>query len=163
MVDDDNRNTIMGLVAILATIYLIGGAMGSALLLSYASVFFILAVGVVPTIEQHDNEMDIAPYGGIIAVWAVLFLVGITGIWMTWNPGMAAEEYTYVLGLPLPTAIYLAFLWFLPFAVPVYYALNVFEKTVEQETIDTIIDDARSAQKDGDYDLLPTEVEEGDD
>ncbi|MDS0476970.1 hypothetical protein [Natrinema sp. 1APR25-10V2] len=157
------NNKIMVVVALLATAFLVASVFQSTVALSYIAVLFILSVLSVAGIESNDREFDISPYGGVIVSLGIILLLGMTGIWLTWDPGVSAAEYTYIIGLPTPTAIYLFFIWFLPFFVTIYYALSPFNETVNDDIIDSILDDAQEAQTTSEFPMAAAEQPAGDD
>lgn len=138
------RNTIMSLLALLAVGLLLTAAIGLYRVFSYLAAAFILAVFAVAAIERDDQELDLAPYTGLIAGLTVLFGGGLTGIWLLWSPGVTT--YTYIFGLPQSTFIYMLFLWLLPLLGAVYYATTVFRRTASDERVMEIMDEAQQAQ-----------------
>lgn len=164
MARNENNNKVMLAVALFATAFLVATVFESTVALSYISVFFILSVFTVAAVESNDRELDFSPYGGIIVSLGVVLLLGMTGIWLTWNPGMDAVDYTYVVGLPIPTAIYLFFIWFLPFFITIYYSIAPFDETINDDIIDSIIDDAQTAQTTSEFPMASVdESSKGDD
>lgn len=159
---NENRNIIVVIVALLASAFLVAGYIESTILLSYVAVFLILSMFSVAAIESNNSELDLWPYWGVILSLGILLLLGMTGIWLTWDP--EATSYNYILGLPTPTAIFLCFLWFLPFFVVIYYALGPFDEAINDEVIDSIMNDARDAQAKSDFPLAPdNDSKRGDD
>lgn len=148
------RNTIMSFVAFLAIASLLTAALGFYRVFSYLAAVFILAVFAVAAIERDDRELNLAPYTGLITGLAILFGVGLTGIWLLWSPGMT--DYTYLFGLPQSTVVYMLFLWLLPLLGAVYYATTVFERTANHETVTEIMDEAQQAQRHEDLPLSPS-------
>ncbi|WP_226008261.1 hypothetical protein [Natrinema salinisoli] len=163
MADSDSRNKIAMLVALLAGAFLLAAAIESTVLLSYIAVLFILSVYSVGAIENNGSELNVQPYGGIILSLGFLLLAGMTGIWLTWTPGTSADAYTYTFGLPTPTAIFLTFIWFLPFFISIYYAIGPFGRTINDEIIDSIIDDARDKQAESEFAMAPSDESVGGD
>lgn len=164
MPNSDDRNRIAILIALLAGAFLVAGMIGSTVALSYIAVLFILSVFSVGAIENNSRELDIRPYRGIILSLGVLLLLGMTGIWLTWSPGMSASAYTYTFGLPTPTAIFITFIWFLPYFVTVYYAIGPFDKTINNKVIDSIMADAQDAQEQSEFPMASAkETARGDD
>lgn len=163
MVGSNNRNTIMILIALFAAAFLVAAAFESAIALSYISILFIVAVASAAAIETRDSELDIRPLGGVIVGLGVIFLIGMTGIWLTWSPGMEAGEYSYIVGLPTSTAIYLGLIWLVPFLVTVYYSIGPFEETINDEVIDTVLDEAQEAQTEADLPMASANESSGGD
>ena len=148
------RNRIASVVGVLSVAALVVAALGYYRVFSYLAAAIILAVLPLAAIERSDRELDIAPYTGLVAGLGVLFAVGLTGIWLLWNPGATSEAY--VLGLPQSTFVYMLFLWALPLLAPVYYALSVFDETANDELVADVMDDARRAQRETDFPLAPS-------
>lgn len=148
------RNTIMSLIALLAVGSLLTAALGLYRAFSYLSAVFILAVFAVASIERDDRELNLAPHRELIVGLALLFGVGLTGIWLLWNPDVTT--YTYVLGLPQSTFVYILFLWLLPLLGAVYYAMSVFPRTANEDIVTEIMDKARQAQDHEDLPLSPS-------
>ena len=98
------RNTLMAATAVLALALLVTAAVGSYRAFSYLSAALILAVFASAATERADRELDLGPYTSLVAGLGVLFVAGLTGIWLLWNPSVT--EYTYVLGLPQSTLVY---------------------------------------------------------
>ena len=160
------RNTIITAIALLAIGLLLTAALGAYRAFSYLAAAFILAVFASAAIERADRELDLGPYTTLVAGLGVLFFVGLTGIWLLWDPSVT--EYTYVLGLPQSTLVYAVCLWLLPLAGAVYYATTVFPQTAGEDVVERIIGDAREAQAGEDFPLSPnrptqTEIDGGHD
>ncbi|MFC6716920.1 hypothetical protein ACFQGT_16305 [Natrialbaceae archaeon GCM10025810] len=147
-----SRNTIMIAIGALCLAALITAALGLYRPFSYLAAGVILAVVASAATEQNDSELSLEPYTGIVAGLGVLFLIGLTGIWLTWDP--TVTEYEYVLGLPIPTLIYFAFIWFLPLGVAIYYSL-IFDRIGSEEIVEEIVRDARRKQEERTYPLAP--------
>jgi hypothetical protein len=145
------RNTIAGATLLLCITLLVTAVLGSFRVFSYLSAGLILVTLATAAIERGDSEIDLAPYAGVIGYFGVLFLIGLTGIWLLWRPGIS--EYTYVLGLPRSTLVYVVFLWLLPSLASIYYAAVVFPKIGNDETVDGIMTDAQEAQRTGEFPL----------
>ncbi|EMA44595.1 hypothetical protein C448_08084 [Halococcus morrhuae DSM 1307] len=148
------RNKIVSVVGILATAALVVAALGFYRVFSYLAAALIIGVLPIAAIERGSQEFDLAPYTGIVAGLAVLFAIGLTGIWVLWNPDVT--NYSYILGIPQSTFIYIFFIWFLPLLAPVYYAMSVFGDTANDELVSEVMDDARQAQRDTDLPLAPS-------
>lgn len=148
------RNKIVSVVGILATAALIVAALGFYRIFSYLAAAIIIGVLPVAAIERGSQEFDLTPYTGIVAGLAVLFAIGLTGIWVLWNPDVT--NYSYIFGIPQSTFIYILFIWFLPLLAPVYYAISVFGDTANDELVSEVMDDARQAQRDADFPLAPS-------
>lgn len=147
------RNALMAAVGALAVGLLVAAAVETYLLFSYLAALFILAVMAGSVLEYGSSEFDFSPYNGLLLGLGGLFLVGLTGIWVLWNPSVT--EYTYVLGLPTPTLVYVVFIWLLPLAGAVYYSL-VFPQVGSEAVVDDIIERARDAQRTEEFPLDPT-------
>ncbi len=150
------RNTIMLAIAGLSVALLVAAAIGAYRVFSYLAALFILTTVASAAIERADDEFDIAPYTGLVAGLGVLFLIGLTGIWLTWSPG--TTEFTYVFGLPLSTFLYVLFLWGLPLLGAIYYSV-IFDRIGGDEVVEGIRSDAREAQSDRSFPLAPRTVE----
>ncbi|RJT06175.1 hypothetical protein [Halococcus sp. IIIV-5B] len=149
------RNRIALAVGILSVAALLVAALGLYRVFSYLAGALIVAVLPLAAVERGDRELDIAPYTGLVAGLGLLFAVGLTGIWLLWEPGTASE--TYVLGVPQSTFVYILFLWLLPLLAPVYYAVSVFSDTANEDLVADVMDDARQAQREGDFPLAPSQ------
>jgi hypothetical protein len=150
------RNTIMAVIGTLSVALLVAAAMGTYRVFSYLGAVFILTTLASASVERADGEFDLAPYTGLVAGLGVLFLIGLTGIWLTWSPG--TTEFTYVLGLPTSTFFYVLFLWALPLLGAIYYSV-VFDRIGGEAVVEAIMSDARAAQSDGSFPLVPRRVE----
>ncbi|WP_122088299.1 hypothetical protein [Halalkalicoccus subterraneus] len=150
------RNTIMTAIGGLSVALLVAAAAGTFRLFSYLGAFFILASFAAAAIERDAREFDLAPYTGLIGGLGALFLVGLTGIWLTWSPG--TTEFTYLLGLPIPTFFYVLFLWALPLAGAIYYSV-IFDRIGGDAVVEAIMTDAREAQSEGSFPLVPRRVD----
>lgn len=150
------RNTIMGLVGLLSVALLVTAAIGTYRLFSYLAALLILATVASASIERADSEVDPAPYTGLIGWLAATSLVGLTGIWLLWDP--SATAYSYVAGLPLPTFVYFLFIWLLPILGAVYYSL-IFERIGGEAIVDDVIGEARDAQRREELPLAPRRIE----
>ena len=150
------RNTIMAGIAGLSAALLITAAIGTYRLFSYLAALLILATVASSSIERADRELDPAPYTGLIGWLAATFLVGLTGIWLLWEPNAAG--YSYVVGLPLPAFVYFLFIWLLPILGAVYYSV-IFERVGGEAIVDDIIGQARDAQAREELPLAPRRIE----
>lgn len=139
----DNRNRIASFVAVLSTAVLVAAVFEAYLVMSYLAATLIAGTLAVATIEEGDRELNIAPFVGIVGGLGVSFVVGLTIIWLTWNPNGAGP---YLLGMPVPTTAYVVFLWFLPFLAPLYYSIGAFDQVVTSEGVQSTIEDARAVQ-----------------
>ncbi|WP_433627575.1 hypothetical protein [Halomicrococcus sp. NG-SE-24] len=144
------RNKVMGVLALLAAGLLLSAATGTYRAFSYLAAFFIAAVLGTASVERNDGELDLAPYSWLVVGLGAVFVTGLTIIWFTWRPG--TTEYTYVLGLPVPTLAYVVFLWLLPILGAVYYAL-VFPSIGDEQVVDDIMSEVRQVQGTGRYPL----------
>lgn len=146
------RNGVVGVIALLAAGLLLAGAAGVYRVFSYLAALFIVAVLGVASIERNDSELDLAPYFRLVIALGGIFVIGLTGIWLNWRPG--TTEYTYLLGLPTSTLIYVVFLWLLPILGAVYYAL-VFPSIGNERIVEDLMDDVRRVQRTERYPLSP--------
>ncbi len=146
----------MGTIALLAVALLISAAIGAYRAFSYLAALFIVANFGASSIERNDGELDLAPYSGLLVGLAAIFVVGLSIIWLRWQPGMS--EYTYLFGLPIPTLAYVVFLWLLPILGAFYYAL-VFPSIGSDDVVDDIMSDARQAQRGKGYPLSVSRTE----
>lgn len=145
----------MGVIALLAGGLLLAGAIGSYRVFSYLAALFIVGVIGAASIERNDSEFDLAPYSRLLVGFTATFGIGLTGIWLLWHPG--TTEYTYLLGLPTSTLIYVVFIWLLPILGAVYYAL-VFQSIGDEQVVDGILRDVRAVQRNEEYPLSPDEI-----
>ncbi|MCH7661424.1 MAG: hypothetical protein IH933_12865 [Euryarchaeota archaeon] len=150
------RNVLMAGIGAISVALLVIGALGAYRLFSYLAALFILAVIAVPSIEAGSSERSLAPFTGLLGGLALLFFGGLTGIWLLWEPGVT--EYTYLLGLPEPTFVYLLFIWILPLLGAIYYSL-IFDRIGSEEIVEGILSEARTAQKRESFPLAPDQVE----
>lgn len=150
------RNTLMIGIGGLSVALLVAAAIGTYRLFSYLAALLILATVASASIERADRELDPAPYTGLLGWLAATFLVGLTGIWLLWDPNVT--EYSYVLGLPLSTFVYFLFIWLLPILGAVYYSM-IFERIGGEAIVDDIIQRARDAQEREELPLAPQQVE----
>ena len=148
------RNRIVSVIGVLAVATLVVAVLGFYRVFSYFAGAVIVAVLLVAAIERGPREFDVAPYTGLVAGLGILFAVGLTGIWLLWNPGSTSEAY--ILGLPQSTFVYMLFLWVLPLLAPVYYAVSVFDETANDDLVADVMDDARRAQRETDFPLAPS-------
>ncbi|WP_336344752.1 hypothetical protein [Halalkalicoccus ordinarius] len=153
------RNTIMGLVGLLSAALLVTAAIGTYRLFSYLAALLILGTIATASIETNEREWSLAPYTGMIAGLTAVFLIGLTGIWLLWDPNAAEITYdSYVLGVPVSTFVYFLFLWLLPPVGAIYYSL-IFDRIGSEEIVDSILEDAREAQQGANLPLTPERVE----
>ncbi|MFC6906342.1 hypothetical protein [Halalkalicoccus tibetensis] len=150
------RNVLMTGIGGLSVALLVTGALGAYRVFSYLAALLILATFAVPAIEAGERERSVAPFTGLIAGLAVFFLVGLTGIWLLWDP--AVVEYSYVLGVPEPTLVYFAFIWLLPLLGAIYYSL-IFDRIGGEGIVDDILERARDAQRTEQFPLAPDQIE----
>lgn len=146
------RNVTMGAIGALSLIALVTAGLGLYRVFSFVGAAIILAVIASATIERSDGDPDLAPYTGLIGALAVFFLLGLGGIWLTWEPG--TTEYSYVLGVPLSTLFYYGFIWLLPLTAAIYYSL-IFDRIAGDEIVDDIIESARERQRRESFPLAP--------
>lgn len=146
----------MGVLALLAAGLLLSAATGTYRAFSYLAALFIAAVLGTASVERNDGELDLAPYSWLVVGLGAIFATGLTIIWLTWRPG--TTEYTYVLGLPVPTLAYVVFLWLLPILGAVYYAL-VFPRIGDEQVVDDIMSEVRQVQGTGRYPLSASRPE----
>ncbi|WP_129112902.1 hypothetical protein [Halegenticoccus tardaugens] len=150
------RNKLMGAIALLAAALLLAAVAGTYRLFSYLSALLIVAMVGAASIERASREFDLAPYGGLVAGLTAVFLVGLTGIWSLWSP--ETTEYSYALGLPSSTLVYVVFIWLLPVLASVYYAV-VFSAVGSDEIVDDIVETADRVQRERELPLSPRRVE----
>ncbi|EMA38605.1 hypothetical protein [Halococcus hamelinensis] len=148
------RNRTALAVGTLSVAALLVAALGLYRVFSYLAGALIVAVLPLAAVERGDRELDVTPYTGLVAGLGLLFAVGLTGIWLLWDPGTASESY--LLGVPQSTFVYILFLWLLPLLAPVYYAVSVFNETANEELVADVMDDARQAQRETDFPLAPS-------
>ncbi|SIR49114.1 hypothetical protein SAMN05421858_2481 [Haladaptatus litoreus] len=134
----------MGTIAVLAVALLVAAATGLYRVFSYLAALFIVANFGVASIERNDGELNLAPYSPLLLGLGAVFTIGFTIIWLQWNPSVT--EYTYVLGLPIPTLAYFGFLWLLPILGAFYYAF-AFPKIGSDDVVDDIMTDVRQVQR----------------
>ncbi len=146
------RNVTMSLIGVLSVGALVTASLGWYRTFSFIGGAIILAVIATSTIERSDSDPDLAPYTGLIGGLAVFFLIGLVGIWLTWDPSIT--EYSYILGLPVPTLIYFGFLWLLPLTAAIYYSV-IFDRIASEEIVDDVIDSARKQQRQESFPLAP--------
>lgn len=138
------RNTTMTVIGVLSVVALVTAALGLYRVFSFVGAAVILSVFAVATIERNGSDPSLAPYTGLIGMLGLFFVIGLAGIWLTWEPGVT--DYSYVLGVPIPTLVYFGFLWFLPLFAAIYYSL-IFDRVGSEEIVEGIIEDAREAQR----------------
>ncbi|ELY42589.1 hypothetical protein [Natronorubrum sulfidifaciens] len=146
------RNVTMSLIGVLSVGALVTASLGWYRTFSFIGGAIILSVIATSTIERSDRDPDLAPYTGLIGGLAVFFLLGLGGIWLTWDP--TVTEYSYVLGIPTPTLIYFVFIWLLPLTAAVYYSI-IFDRIASEEIVDDIIESAREEQRRESFPLAP--------
>ncbi|GAA0225489.1 hypothetical protein ACFFQF_10280 [Haladaptatus pallidirubidus] len=146
----------MGTIAVLAVALLVAAATGMYRAFSYIAALFIVANFGVASIERNEGELDFAPYSPLLLGLGAVFTIGFTIIWLQWNPSVT--EYTYVLGLPIPTLAYFGFLWLLPILGAFYYAF-AFPKIGSDDVVDDIMTDVRQVQRRKRFPLSATRTE----
>ncbi|WP_436343745.1 hypothetical protein [Natronorubrum sp. FCH18a] len=146
------RNVTMGAIGVLSLIGLVTASLELYRVFSFVGALIILSVIASATIERSDSDPDIAPYTGLIGALAAFFLVGLGGIWLTWEPG--TTEFSYVLGVPASTLIYYGLIWLAPLTAAVYYSL-IFDRIAGEEIVDDIIGSARERQREESFPLAP--------
>lgn len=147
----------MGAVAATALAALVLASLRMYVAFSYVAAVFILGVVAASVVEHGERELSLAPYTGIIAWLALVFGAGLTAIWLLWSPGVS--DYQYVLGVPAATLAFFVFIWLLPIAAAVYYAL-AFEDIAGEDVVADILSSARRHQRRNDYPLAPDRPEE---
>lgn len=144
----------MSLIGVLAVGALITASLGWYRAFSYVAAVFILAVVASASTEHRGSLLE--PYTGLVVGLAVMFLAGLTGIWLLWNPDVTS--YTYVLGVPMPTLVYFVLLWLAPAFAALYYSIR-FERIGGEAIVDDILDEARKRQRDVELPLAPRRIE----
>ncbi|SEO45327.1 hypothetical protein SAMN04487948_102490 [Halogranum amylolyticum] len=134
----------MGVLALLAAALLVAAAVQAYRVFSYLAIGLLVGSIAAASIERNASELNVAPYNGLVVGWTVVFAAGFTGIWLLWNPSVTS--YSYVLGLPTATLVYVVCIWLLPILGAFYYAF-VFARIGDDEVVDGIMDDAREAQR----------------
>jgi hypothetical protein len=150
------RNTTMTVIGVLSVVALVTAALGLYRVFSFVGAAVILSVFAVATIERNGRDPNLAPYTGLIAVLGLFFVAGLTGIWLTWEPGVA--DYSYVLGVPTSTLIYFGFIWLLPLTCAIYYSL-MFDRVASEEIVEGILEEAREVQRRESLPLAPEQPE----
>lgn len=154
----------MGAIGVLSLGALVTASLGWYRIFSFVGAAVILAVIASATIERSDGDPDLTPYTGLIGALAAFLLIGLGGIWLTWEPGMT--EYNYVLGVPTATLLYFGFIWLLPLTAAIYYSV-VFDRIAGDDIVDDVIESARERQRRESFPLAPeqpsptTEVADG--
>ncbi|MBZ6496560.1 hypothetical protein [Natrinema longum] len=148
------RNTMMTAIGLLAVGALVTASMGLYRTFSFVAAAFILAVVASASIEHRGSLLE--PYTGLVAGLAGMFVLGLAGIWLLWNPGVTS--YTYALGVPRPTLVYFAFLWLAPALAAIYYSL-IFDRIGSEAIVDDIISEARDRQQRADLPLTPRRID----
>lgn len=146
------RNVTMAVIGVLSLGALLTATLGLYRVFSFVTAALILSVIASATIERSDGDPDLAPYTKLIGGLAAYFFIGLGSIWLTWEPGVT--EYSYVLGLPLPTLIFFTFIWLLPMTGTIYYAL-IFDRITSDEIVEDIVDSARERQRERAFPLAP--------
>lgn len=146
------RNVTMGAIGVLSLGALVTAGIGWYRAFSFIGAAIILAVVASASIERSDSDPDFAPYTGLIGGLGAFFLIGLVGIWLTWDPGVT--EYDYVLGVPVPTLIYFGFIWLLPLTAAIYYSV-IFDRIASDEIVDDIVESARERQRQESFPLAP--------
>lgn len=142
----------MGAIGVLSLAALVTASLGWYRVFSFVGAAVILSVIASATIERSDGDPDLEPYTGLIGGLAAMFLVGLGGIWLTWEPGMT--EYSYVLGVPTSTLIYYGVIWLLPLSAAIYYSL-IFDRIAGEQIVDEIFESAREQQRQRSYPMAP--------
>jgi hypothetical protein len=136
----------MTAIAIVATLILLAGALERVVLMSYLGLVLVTLFFASAAIERHDTELGFEPYRWLVGGLLASFVIGFTVIWLTYQPGATAESYQLVLGLPVPTAAFVFFLWIVPIAVGFYYT-RIFDELVNDEVLEAIRSDAAEHQR----------------
>lgn len=151
------RNVTMTVIGVLSLGALLTASLGLYRIFSFVTATLILSVIAATTIERNDRDPDLAPYTKLIGGLATYFFVGLAGIWLTWEPGVT--EYSYVLGVPLPTLLFFTFIWLLPMTGTIYYAL-IFDRITDEDIVEDIVDSARERQREQAFPLAPEQPTE---
>ncbi len=139
-------------LGLLTVALLVAAVAGQYQVFSYLAALLIVGVVGASSIERGRRELDLHPYTGLLGGLLLLFLIGLTGIWLLWTPGQT--EYTYVLGVPRSTLFYLVFIWVLPLLGAVYYAV-LFPVVGGDEVVSDIMTEVRSHQSREEFPLAP--------
>lgn len=150
------KRGVMGLTAIAAICAIITASLGWFRVFSFVSALLILLVIGIPVAGNSRGSL-FEPYTGLIVILGLSFAAGLGGIWLTWDPSVT--EYNYVLGIPVPTLIYFAFIWLIPTFSALYYAF-VFDKVASEEMVDDIIEAAREHQREQNFPLAVDQPEQ---
>lgn len=150
----------MGVVGLTALGSLVLASRGMYVAFSYVAAAFILSVVATAVVEHGESESATAPYTGILGWLAVIFVAGLTAIWLLWSPGV--DDYQYVLGVPASTLVYIVVIWLLPLVAALYYSVT-FDRIAGEEVVDDILTAARERQRRNDYPLAPDRPDEGTD
>lgn len=143
-------------IGVLAAAALVTASLDLYRAFSYVAALFILAVVASASTEQRDRGSPFEPYTGLVGTLAVMFLAGLTGIWLLWNP--ATTSYSYVLGVPSSTLVYFALLWLAPAFAALYYSV-IFDRIGGEAIVDDIIGEARDRQQREHLPLAPQHIE----
>lgn len=147
-------NKLMAVIAALAVGALITASFELYRVFSYVAAGFILTIIATASVENRNSSF--APYNGLIGGLAVMFLVGLTGIWLFWSPGVTS--YNYTLGLPRAMLVHILFLFIAPALWSIYYAL-IFDRISGEEIVEDIISEARERQQGKNLPLEPKSTE----
>lgn len=143
------RRAMMLLTAVTAITAVVTASLGWFRTFSFVSALVILLVIAMPAMENTDGTF-FQPYTGLIVILGSSFAIGLTGIWITWDP--TVTEYTYVLGVPVPTLFYFVFIWLVPTFSALYYAF-VFDRVASEEIVEDIINTAHTRQREQQFPL----------
>lgn len=147
-------NKLMAVIAALAAGALVTASLELYRVFSYVAAGFILTMIATASIENRDSSF--APYNGLIGGLAIMFLVGLTGIWLLWNPSVTS--YNYTLGMPRAMLVHVLFLFIAPALWSIYYAL-IFDRISGEQIVEDIISEARERQQGRNLPLEPESTE----
>jgi hypothetical protein len=152
----------MIVIAIIAALILIVGAFEQVVLMSYLALVLVTLFFASAAVERHDTEISFRPYHWLVGGLLASFLIGFTIIWVTYQPGATVDSYQLILGLPVPTAAFIFFLWIVPIAVGFYYT-QIFDELINDEILGAIRSNAEEHQREETVPLQHAEEPSGGD